>query len=75
MLHWPLNRSGTEEEYKEIHQLMDDAASYFADMQKEEGVKKIKKMAKDDEDKQKGFEMRDAAMKTLKYSKGKCNVL
>lgn len=54
---------------------MDDAASYFADMQKEEGVKKIKNKAKEDEDKQKGFEMRDAAMKTLKQSKGKCNVL
>lgn len=75
MLHWPLNRSGTEEEYNVIHQLMDDAASYFADMQKEEGVKKIKNKANEDEDKQKGFEMRDAAMKTLKQSKGKCNVL
>lgn len=74
MLHWPLNRSGTEVEYNVIHQLMDDGASYFADMQKE-GVKKIKNKAKEDEDKQKGFEMRDAAMKTLKQSKGKCNVL
>lgn len=45
---------------------MDDAASYFADMQKDKGVKKIKKRATEDEDKQKGFEMRDAAMKTLK---------
>jgi len=54
---------------------MDDAASYFADMQKDKGAKKIKKRAKDDEDKQKGFEMRDAAMKTLKQSKAKCNVL
>ena len=42
---------------------MDDAASYFADMRKDKGVKKIKKREKKDEDKQKGFEMRDAAMK------------
>ena len=54
---------------------MDDAASYFADIQKDKGDKKIKKKAKEDEDKQKGFEMRDAAMKTLKLSKAKCNVL
>jgi len=38
-----------------IHQLMDDAASYFADMQRDKGVKKIKKRATEDEDKQKGF--------------------
>ncbi|XP_067041052.1 uncharacterized protein [Acropora muricata] len=61
--------SGTEEEYNAIHQLMDDAASYFADMQRDKGVKKIKKRATEDEDKQKGFEMRDAAMKTLKQTK------
>lgn len=61
-----LKKSGTEEEYNAIHQLMDDAASYFADMQRDKGVKKIKKRATEDEDKQKGFEMRDAAMKTLK---------
>ena len=41
------SRSGTEEQYNVIHQLMDDAASYFADIQKEEGVKKIKKKAKE----------------------------
>ena len=70
-----LNRSGTEEEYNAIHQLMDDAASYFADMQRDKGVKKIKKRATEDEDKQKGFEMRDAAMKTLKQSKAKFDVL
>lgn len=75
MFHWPLTRSGTEEEYSVIHHLMDDAASYFADIQKEEGVKKMKKKGKEDEDKHKGFEMRDPAMKTLKQSKGKSNVL
>lgn len=74
MLHWPLNRSGTEEEYNESHQFMDDAASYFADMQRRRG-QEIKKKAKDEEDNQKGFEVRDAAMKTLKQSKGKYNVL
>lgn len=64
-----LKKSGTEEEYNAIHQLMDDAASYFADMQRDKGVKKIKKRATEDEDKQKGFEMRDADMKTLKQTK------
>lgn len=46
MSHWSIKRSGTEEEYNVIHQLIDDAASYFADMQKEYGVKKNKKKAK-----------------------------
>ena len=45
------------------------------DDEKDKGDKKIKKKAKEDEDKQKGIEMRDAAMKTLKQSKAKCNVL
>ena len=54
---------------------MDDAALYFADMQRDKGVKKIKKRATEDEDKQNGFEMSDAAMKTLKQSKAKFDVL
>ena len=54
---------------------MDDAASYFADMQRDKGVKKIKKRATKDENEQKGFEMRDAAMKPLKQSKAKYDVL
>ena len=69
-----LDRSGTEEDYNELNQLMEDAASYLTDMQKEEVSKKITKKAKDDEDKQKGIELRDAAMKTLKQSKRKHSV-
>ena len=69
-----LDRSGTEEDYNELNQLMEDAASYLTDMQKEEVSKKITKKAKDDEDKQKGIELRDAAMKTLKQSNRKHSV-
>ena len=58
-------RSGTEEQYNEIHQLLDDIRAYIDDLQQQS--KKGKK--KDEKDKQKATEFRDKAMETLKRSK------
>ena len=57
--------SGTEEEYSELCQLLEDIASYVKDcdeLKKENGKMRKKKEA---EDKQKGEEMRKAAMEGL----------
>ena len=57
--------SGTKEEYTELCQLLEDIASYVKDCEelKNENGKMIKK--KEAEDKQKGEEMRKAAMEGL----------
>ena len=57
-------RSGTEEQYTDVHQLLDDIQSYIDDMQQTKNNKK-----KEEEDKKKGIELRDKAMETLKRSK------
>ena len=57
-------RSGTEEQYTDVHQLLDDMQSYIDDMQQTKNNKK-----KEEEDKKKGIELRDKAMETLKRSK------
>ena len=36
------HRSGTEEQYGELHQLLDDAAAYVTDMQNNKATKKAK---------------------------------
>ena len=57
-------RSGTEEEYTELLQLLEDIATYQHDMQvaplKEKEAKKLKETS----DRKKGVEMRKAAMET-----------
>ena len=35
-------RSGTEEQYGELHQLLDDASAYITDMQNNKATKKAK---------------------------------
>ncbi|XP_068685221.1 cingulin-like [Montipora foliosa] len=57
-----LKKSGTEEQYNEIHQLLDDIRAYVDDLQQQS--KKGKK--KDEEDKKKANEFRDKTMETLK---------
>ena len=57
-------RSGTEEEYSELSQLLDDISSYSRDMvvlQTQEREAKNKEKS----DKQKGEEMRKAAMELM----------
>lgn len=68
--------SGTEEEYTELHQLLEDITTYLkdaAELKKEKGDIRKKKEA---EDKRKGEEMRKAAMESLaskyvRYEKNK----
>ena len=36
------HRSGTEEQYGELHQLLDDASAYITDMQNNKATKKAK---------------------------------
>ena len=59
-----LSMSGTEEEYDELHQLLEDISSYREDFleKKEEARAANLKRAKD---KKRGEEMRDAAMRSL----------
>ena len=59
-----LSRSGTEEEYDELHQLLEDISSYREDFleKKEEARAANLKRAKD---KKRGEEMREAAMRSL----------
>lgn len=57
--------SGTEEEYTELHQLLEDITTYLkdaAELKKERSDMRRKKEA---EDKRKGEEMRKAAMESL----------
>lgn len=60
-----LFRSGTEEQYTEVHQLLDDIQSYLEDLEQSSDQSKRKK---NDQDKQKAHEMRNASMETLKRS-------
>ena len=55
-------RSGTEEEYSVLQQLLEDIISYNKDFVGAKEVKKEMNKKKDDEDKKKGKEMRQAAM-------------
>ena len=61
-LHSVMFRSGTEEEYSELEQLLEDIVSYNKDFVYAKEVKKEMHKKKDEEDKQKGIEMRQAAM-------------
>ena len=61
-------RSGTEEEYGELEQLLEDISSYmedFAIQKAETKEKRDQKKRKEEEDKRKGLEMRRAAMEGL----------
>ena len=61
-------RSGTEEEYGELEQLLEDISSYmedFAVQKAETKEKRDQKKRKEEEDKRKRLEMRRAAMEGL----------
>ena len=61
-LHTIMYRSGTEEEYSEMQQLLEDIISYNTDFVGAKELKKEKSKKKYKEDKKKGMEMRQAAM-------------
>lgn len=61
-------RSGTEEEFTELHQLLEDISSYMKDLSAIRAVQATEKAAqlkKAEEDKRKGEEMRRAAMEGI----------
>ena len=55
-------RSGTEEEYSELQQLFEDIISYNKNFVGATELRKELNKRKDEEDKKKGIEMRQAAM-------------
>ena len=60
-----LSRSGIEEEYNELHQLIEDISSYREDFLEKNEEEKRAAMLKRERDKRRGEEMRDAAMRSL----------
>ena len=61
-------RSGTEEEYTELNQLLEDISSYMKDftaLRAAQVAKRAVQLKKAQEDKQKGEEMRRAAMEGI----------
>ena len=58
-------RSGTEEEYSELSQLLEDISTYQRDMQEALLKEKEAKKQKQIDEKEKAEEMRRSAMETL----------
>ena len=58
-------RSGTEEEYSQLQELLQDIISYREDMQLLKEQEKEAKKTKVEEEKQKGLEMRRSAMEGM----------
>ena len=62
-------RSSTEEEYSELHQLLEDIHSYFRDftaLKATQAAKRSARLKKLEDDKKKGEEMRRAAMEGIR---------
>ena len=59
------SRSGTEEDYTALHQLLEDITAYMKDFVAAKDVKNGLSKKKDVENKKKGEEMRKAAMENL----------
>ena len=60
-------RSGTEEEYSELVQLLEDISTYQRDMQEAILKQKEEKKQKETNDRNIGVEMRKAAMETFSH--------
>ena len=58
-------RSGTEEEYTELQQLLEDISSYLRDVVAAKVAQKAANKKKDEDDKRKGEQMRRAAMEGI----------
>ena len=57
-----LNRSGTEDEYTELHQLLEDIYTFRKDTEELEKKEKDNKKQKEQSDREKGEQMREEAM-------------
>lgn len=57
-----VGRSGTEEEYTQLHQLLEDIFTYRRDIEEQKNKEKEAKMNKKRDDEKKGNEMRAAAL-------------
>ena len=55
-------RSGTEEEYTELEQLLHDINSFKRDMEELKNKEIMKKKQKQKQDREKGLQMREAAL-------------
>lgn len=64
-------RSGTEEEYTELQQLLHDINSFKRDMEELKNKEIMKKKQKQKQDREKGLQMREAALSGM--AKGKCD--
>ena len=62
---WALLRSGTEEEYTELHQLLEDILIYQRDFAAIKAEEQKSTVQKRNADKRKGEEMRKAAMEGI----------
>lgn len=60
-----VGRSGTEEEYDELSQLLEDIYTFRKDAEETQKKEKENKKRKEKEDKRKAAEMRDAALLSL----------
>ena len=60
-----VGRSGTEEEYDELSQLLEDINTFRKDAEETQKKEKENKKQKEKEDKRKATEMRDAALLSL----------
>ena len=69
----PNYRSGTEEEYCELAQLLEDISTYMGDFEEVKERDKNVKKKKEAEDKRKAEEMRRAAMEGLASTFRHCN--
>ena len=63
------HRSGTEKQYGELHQLLDDASAYITDMQNNKATKKAKKQLQEDLHRSNAEKFRDDAMLTMRQSR------
>lgn len=62
LFHVMVIRSGSEEEYTQLNQLLEDIYTYRRDLQEVKTKEKENKKQKEKEDQQKGLEMRAAAL-------------
>ena len=69
----PNYRSGTEEEYCELTQLLEDISTYMRDFEEVKERDKNVKKKKEAEDKSKAEEIRRAAMEGMASTFGHCN--
>ena len=63
------HRSGTEEQYGELQQLLDDASAYITDMQNKKTAAKARKQLQEVLDRNNAEQFRDDAMVAMRESK------